>query len=79
MTNHDDFATLDLSSLSSVTGGAGGANEDDVNIGVDIPGYGRGGVQGRRTRTNWGHCADIVKELGGTPADVRSTCGLPPG
>lgn len=76
----NDFESIDLQILDSVTGGE--TSSTNVNVGATIPtprGPAQIGVQGGNTATNYKVCADTVKSMGGTPADLRSTCGLPPG
>lgn len=76
----NDFQSIDLATLDLVTGGETSSN--NVNIGATIPtpkGPAQLGIQGGSTSTNYKTCADTVKSMGGTPADLRATCGLPPG
>jgi hypothetical protein len=75
------FETIDIFALEHVTGGAdeGGPNRDDVNIGINADRRRINiGVQGSRSRTDYGLCVQETRAAGGTPRDIRDTCGLPP-
>lgn len=80
--------TIDILALDSVTGGndaAPNTSSTSGNIGVTVPTR-RGqsvqvGVQGNHStaRTNYAECIGAVRAAGGTPAEMRQTCGLPGG
>jgi hypothetical protein len=78
MTN---FETIAIFELSTVTGGngEGAPNREEVRVGVQ---GGRNriivGVEGTRTRTDYALCVQETRQAGGTPRDIRETCGLPP-
>lgn len=85
-----DFASIDLASLSLVTGGADNQqpqpqspNSDNLQVGAqaNIPRVGpvNLGVNAGRNRSDYGYCADTVKSMGGNAQDLRNTCGLPGG
>lgn len=75
-----DLESIDLFTLANVHGGQ--LNENNLNIGVTAPtkaGPVQVGVQAGQRYSDWVACGTLVKNMGGTPADIRSTCGLPPG
>jgi hypothetical protein len=80
----NDFEAIDLSALATVTGGEDNpnTNRSNFNLGVTAPtprGPVQLGLQGSRERTNYAECANTVKSMGGSPADLRAACGLPGG
>jgi hypothetical protein len=86
MTN---FETIDIFALDLVHGGAdegqqGGPNRERIRVGLQA---GEGGPSGsninigidaERQRTNYAVCVRETRAAGGTPRDIRETCGLPP-
>ncbi|HUS31418.1 MAG TPA: hypothetical protein VMZ53_23065 [Kofleriaceae bacterium] len=81
------FETIDISALDLVQGGAdegqGAPNREQIRIGVQAQGDRTGGranigVEGERSRTNYAVCVQETRQAGGTPRDIRETCGLPP-
>ncbi len=78
------FATIDLFSLDTVTGGNDNNTTRSGNIGVTVPtqaGPVQVGVQGSQSQstTNYAECIGAVRTAGGSPADMRANCGLPGG
>ena len=77
----ENFETIDIIALDTVIGGngEGGPNREEGSIGVQ--GDRRRiniGASGSRTRTNYAVCVQETRAAGGTPRDIRETCGLPP-
>ena len=76
---------IDHVTLAHVFGGQDSGNEGSINVGVTIPTDAGGvevGVQGstKTWNTDYKTCSDNVLKLpGAKPADIRATCGLPPG
>jgi hypothetical protein len=60
------FTTIDAAELADVVGGQ---NTDDVTAGP---------FSVRRNRTDYRLCVQEVVKAGGTPQDIRDTCGQPP-
>ncbi len=87
----NDFHSIDLASLSLVTGGANdqqqppspAPNQDQLQIGAQgtVPKLGpvNLGVNAQTSRSDWAYCANTVRQMGGSPKDMRDACGLPPG
>jgi hypothetical protein len=84
-----DFVMIEHQALSRITGGAAPATGPNTrttngNIGVTVPlksGALQIGVQGTRATSvsNYAECARAVRDMKGTPSDLRATCGLPSG
>jgi len=72
--------TIDILSLSSVTGG--GSSTVDGNVGVTVPtpkGPVQVGVQGHGSQTDYNACVAAVRSMpGAKPTDIKDACGLPP-
>ena len=79
-----NFETIDIFALDTVIGGNGegspsAPNREEGQIGIQ--GDRRRinlGASGSRTRTNYAVCVQETRAAGGTPRDIRETCGLPP-
>ena len=75
-----NFETIDVLSLSTVTGG--GSSTVDANIGVTVPlpkGPMQVGIQGKGSQTDYNACVATVAHMpGAKPADIKEACGLPP-
>jgi hypothetical protein len=82
------FETIDISALDLVHGGAdeaqqGGPNRERIRVGIQgSDGKGGGsiniGIDAERQRTNYAVCVRETRAAGGTPRDIKDTCGLPP-
>ena len=83
MTN---FETIDISALDLVHGGAdegqqGGPNRERIRVGIQTSEGGSNinlGIDAERQRTNYAVCVRETRAAGGTPRDIKDTCGLPP-
>ena len=70
------FATLDLTTLGSVTGGLHVEGKGSVEIG---PGTGKVEGEVKYDRSNYESClAAITSKKGWTPEQLKGACGLPP-
>lgn len=82
------FASIDLLSLETVTGGADSGKDESgpnrtggsFNIGATVRGT-QIGIQGEGhvNKTDYATCVSETRAAGGGPADIRQTCGLPGG
>ncbi|MEZ4400463.1 MAG: hypothetical protein R3B06_10620 [Kofleriaceae bacterium] len=81
-----NFTTIDPAALVAVAGGndtppAPNQARGSFNVGYD-DGKRKIGVQGEASKsvTDYKACADgVLKMPDARPADIRATCGLPPG
>jgi hypothetical protein len=75
---HDDFATIDVSALATITGGEGesnqGPNQERAQVGLQVKGVNLG-VTAERTRTDYKTCLDQLQP----GQSARAECGLPGG
>jgi hypothetical protein len=74
---HNDFLTLDLAVLHSITGGEGetqGPNQERAQLGVQVKGVNVGATV-ERTRTDYAKCLDTLRP----DQSARQECGLPGG
>lgn len=74
----NDFDTLDISVLASITGGEGegtqGPNQERAQLGVQVKGVNVGATV-ERTRTDYAKCLDTLQP----GQSARTECGLPGG
>ena len=76
MSNHETFASIDLATLSTVTGGLKVEGKGSVEIG---PGTGKVEGEVKYDRSNYESClAAITSRPNWTPEQVKNTCGAPP-
>ena len=74
------LATISLENLDTACGGQN-STEAKGNIGVDLQGKAKIGIQGefKSNRTNYATCLKTMAGAGAKPAEIAAACGKPGG